>query len=61
MNWQRDLVDLRFVLEVFRENYLIDACSILRLLLETLFDDHVEVFCDTLRYGLVLGRENLFL
>lgn len=51
---QCDFIDLGLVLEIFRENYLVDRCSILWLLLQALLDDHIEVFGDTLWDWLVL-------
>ena len=54
MLWQGDLVDFCLLLEVFREDDLVDRCAIFRLLLKALLDDHVEVFCDSLRDRIIL-------
>ena len=58
---ERDLVNLRLLLEVFRENDLINGGPILRFALQTLFDDHVEVFGDALRDWIILLTLNLLL
>jgi len=53
MLWQSDLVDLGFLLEVFREDDLINSSSVVLLPLQTLLDNHVEVFGHTLWYWVV--------
>lgn len=45
---KRNFVNLSLVLEVFRKYYLVDCRSIVRPLLQTLLDDHIEVLRDPL-------------
>lgn len=58
---QGDLVDFSLVLEVFREDYLVDSGSILGLFLETLLYYHVEVLCDALGDSLIFLSLHLVL
>ena len=50
------LVGLCFLLEIFREDNLVNGRPILRLLLQTLLDDFIEIFCYSLRNDFVLLR-----
>ena len=50
---QRYLVDFGLVLEVFRKYDLVDRGPILRLFLQALLNNHVEVLGDALRDRLV--------
>ena len=59
--WQSDLINFRFVLKVFREDYLVDACPILWLPLQTLLNNHVKVFRHTLWDWIVFLSANFFL
>ena len=58
---QSYLVDLCLVLKVFREDDLIYRRPVLWLLLQALFDDHVEILGDALRDRVVLLCAHFFL
>lgn len=58
---QSNLVDLSLVLEVFGEDELVNSDPVLGLALQTLLNDHVEVFGDALRNRIVLLVLNFLL
>lgn len=61
MLWKGDFVHLCFGLKVFRKNNFVDRWTILWLLLQTLLDDHVKIFRDTLGNRLVFLGFHFFL